>query len=105
MLLSSVMAMATAFFFVSIVPIVGQSIPGAELFVGGGTPGGTYELVDDYETVNFFDKFNYYNVSSQLIGLGAKCSLAQSCDPTYGHVQYAASWTPLMIPVLTFPDM
>lgn len=49
-----------------------QSIPGASLFVGGGTPGGTYSLVDDYEPSTFFNKFNYYDVSirSEDWGLG-----------------------------------
>lgn len=44
-------------------PVVSQSIPGASLFVGGGVPGGTYALVDDYEPSVFFSKFNFYNVS------------------------------------------
>jgi len=39
-----------------------QSVPGAQLFIGSGIPGGTYSLVDEYQTANFFDKFDYYNV-------------------------------------------
>lgn len=47
-------------------PLVnGQSIPGATFFYGGGTPGSAaYQLVDNYEPATFFDKFNYYAVSS-----------------------------------------
>ncbi|KAK0919293.1 hypothetical protein LTR91_015016 [Friedmanniomyces endolithicus] len=53
-----------------------QSIPGATLFSGNGAPGaGPYQLVDDYESAVFFDKFNFYS----------------SYDPTYGHVQYVTA--------------
>ncbi|KAK0906142.1 hypothetical protein LTR91_008630 [Friedmanniomyces endolithicus] len=56
--------------------IQAQSIPGATLFSGNGAPGaGPYQLVDDYESAVFFDKFNFYS----------------SYDPTYGHVQYVTA--------------
>jgi len=43
--------------------IQAQSIPGATLFSGNGAPGaGPYQLVDDYESAVFFDKFNFYSV-------------------------------------------
>ena len=42
--------------------VCSQSIPGAQLYVGGGVPGGGYQLVDDYQPSTFFSKFNYYNV-------------------------------------------
>jgi hypothetical protein len=58
--------------FVSfILPAISQSIPGASYFKGGGIPGsGAYELVDDYQPSDFFDKFNFYNVSCFMIMVG-----------------------------------
>lgn len=42
-----------------------QSVPGASLLVGGGAPGSaSYQLVDAYEPSVFFDKFNFYSVST-----------------------------------------
>lgn len=58
--------------------IYAQSVPGANLYRGGGAPGaGSYRLVDDYSSSGFFDKWNFYS----------------SYDPTYGHVQYVNEQT------------
>lgn len=50
-------------FFTLVLPVISQSIPGAQLYVGGGVVGGNYSLVDDYRPETFFSKFNYYSVS------------------------------------------
>ncbi|KAK5005660.1 hypothetical protein LTR28_007439 [Elasticomyces elasticus] len=48
--------------------VAAQSVPGGTLFVGGGIPGsGSYTLVDDYEPSIFFNKFNFYNVGTEII--------------------------------------
>lgn len=50
-------------FLALVLPVIPQSIPGASYFKGGGMPdSGAYELVDDYQPSDFFDKFNFYNV-------------------------------------------
>lgn len=45
----------------------GQSVPNASFFAGGGSPGGTYQLIDDYEPAIFFNKFNFYDVSQKAV--------------------------------------
>lgn len=83
-------------FFLSLSSFVSsQSIPGASLFVGNGAPGaGTYQLVDDYEPAEFFNKFNFYSVRkirATYFLTGFNADSIKSYDPTFGHVQYATS--------------
>lgn len=54
-----------------------QSVPGASHFVGGGVPGGRYELVDNYSPSIFFQKFNYYNVSNLTSGINGSLTLGR----------------------------
>lgn len=50
-----------------------QRRAGGRYIAGGGVPGlAPYQLVDDYNSTNFFDKFFFFN----------------SPDPTNGYVQY-----------------
>jgi len=61
---SSRTAGLTAFFLLSFSSLFQcQSVPNASLLVGGGTPGGVYQLTDDYEPTIFFSKFNFYDAS------------------------------------------
>lgn len=54
--------------------VTAQWAEGGAFFGGSGIPGAaSYQLVDDYDpSVNFFEKFFFYN----------------DYDPTYGHVKY-----------------
>lgn len=64
---SSRTAGLTAFFVLSFSSLFQcQSVPNASLLVGGGTPGGVYQLADDYEPTIFFSKFNFYDASIAL---------------------------------------
>ncbi|EMC95079.1 glycoside hydrolase family 16 protein, partial [Baudoinia panamericana UAMH 10762] len=66
-----------------------QSIPGASFLAGGGAPGAAkYQLVDDYEPGNFFQKFNFYS----------------SDDPTQGFVQYVNANVAEQNGLITTPD-